>query len=164
MLEDRKAAILRAVVKEYIESANPVGSGRVADRSGVDVSTATIRSELVHLEEEGYLGPEGRIQVLGGRVERRLEALRRRMPRAVGEHSGVGAMHAFVPWNGRADIARRVLDRAFEEGLLAFNAGANPTKIRMLIPVNTTDEELETGFTMLEKAMRRVSEEMDLPC
>jgi heat-inducible transcriptional repressor len=55
MLEDRKAAILRAVVKEYIESANPVGSGRVADRSGVDVSTATIRSELVHLEEEGYL-------------------------------------------------------------------------------------------------------------
>ena len=32
---------------------------------------------------------------------------------------------------------------AFEEGLLAFSAGANPAKIRMLLPVNTTDEELE---------------------
>jgi hypothetical protein len=29
--------------------------------------------------------------------------------------------------------------------------------------VNTTDEELESGFTMLEKAMRRVAEERDLP-
>ncbi|MCH2411908.1 MAG: heat-inducible transcriptional repressor HrcA [Acidimicrobiales bacterium] len=55
MSEDRKAAILRAVVQEYIESANPVGSGRVADRSGIDVSTATIRNELVLLEEEGFL-------------------------------------------------------------------------------------------------------------
>jgi hypothetical protein len=30
--------------------------------------------------------------------------------------------------------------------------------------VNTTDEELESGFTILEKAMRRVAEEFALPC
>jgi hypothetical protein len=30
--------------------------------------------------------------------------------------------------------------------------------------VNTTDEELEAGLTMLEKAMRRVAEECGLPC
>jgi hypothetical protein len=34
----------------------------------------------------------------------------------------------------------------------------------MLLPVNTNNEEIETGFTMLEKAMRRVAEELDLPC
>jgi hypothetical protein len=34
----------------------------------------------------------------------------------------------------------------------------------MLLPVNTNNEEIETGFTMLEKAMRRVGEELDLPC
>jgi hypothetical protein len=32
----------------------------------------------------------------------------------------------------------------------------------MLLPVNTTDEELEAGFTMLEKAIRRVGEERKL--
>ena len=53
---------------------------------------------------------------------------------------------------------------AFEEGLLVFTAGSKPTKIRMLLPVNTTDEELETGFSMLEKALLRVAEEHDLPC
>ncbi len=97
-------------------------------------------------------------------MERRLEALRRRLPRAVGPHSGVGAMHAFVPFDGRPAVVKRILEVAFEEGLFVFSAGANPTKIRMLLPVNTTDEELEAGFTMLEKAMRRVAEELDLPC
>ena len=148
----------------YTRTYNPRPGLVSGTFAGSTVGMAVGTRIIERLEEEGYLGPEGRIQVLGGRVERRLEALRRRMPRAVGAHSGMGAMHAFVPWNGRADIARRVLDLAFEEGLLAFNAGTNPTKIRMLIPVNTTDEELETGFTMLEKAMQRVSQEMDLPC
>lgn len=55
MLDDRKAAILRAVVQEYIETAQPVGSGRIADADGVDVSSATVRNEMVTLETEGYL-------------------------------------------------------------------------------------------------------------
>ena len=55
MLDDRKASILRAVVQEYIETAQPVGSGRIAAAPGVDVSSATIRNEMATLETEGYL-------------------------------------------------------------------------------------------------------------
>jgi heat-inducible transcriptional repressor len=55
MLDERKAAILRAVVEEYIETAQPVGSGHVAAAPGVDVSSATIRNEMAQLETEGYL-------------------------------------------------------------------------------------------------------------
>ena len=55
MLDDRKAAILSAVVREYIETAQPVGSGRVATAPGVAVSSATVRNEMVALEEQGYL-------------------------------------------------------------------------------------------------------------
>jgi heat-inducible transcriptional repressor len=54
-LDARKAAILEAVVTEYIGSAQPVGSSHVAKASRVNVSTATIRSEMVALEHEGYL-------------------------------------------------------------------------------------------------------------
>src|SRR3954462_13126356 len=53
MLDERKAAILRAVVEEYIETAQPVGSGHVAP--AVNVSSATVRNELATLEQEGYL-------------------------------------------------------------------------------------------------------------
>ncbi|MDE0893122.1 MAG: heat-inducible transcriptional repressor HrcA [Acidimicrobiales bacterium] len=55
MLEDRKAAILSAVVEEYIHTAQPVGSERVAASHAVEVSSATIRSELANLEDLGYL-------------------------------------------------------------------------------------------------------------
>jgi heat-inducible transcriptional repressor len=53
MLDERKAIILRAVVEEYIETAQPVGSGHIAP--AVNVSSATVRNDMVSLEQEGYL-------------------------------------------------------------------------------------------------------------
>lgn len=55
MLDERKAAILSAVVQEYIGTAQPVGSGRIATAPGVEVSSATVRNEMAALEEAGYL-------------------------------------------------------------------------------------------------------------
>jgi heat-inducible transcriptional repressor len=55
MLDDRKAAILRAVVQEYIETAQPVGSAHVTRAGDLTVSSATVRNEMALLEREGYL-------------------------------------------------------------------------------------------------------------
>ncbi len=55
MLDERKATILRAVVSEYIHTAQPVGSSHVAHTSGVEVSPATVRSDMAQLEADGYL-------------------------------------------------------------------------------------------------------------
>src|SRR5687767_15716812 len=55
MLDDRKAEILRAVVEEYIDTAQPVGSARIVQRGRLPVSAATVRNELAVLEREGYL-------------------------------------------------------------------------------------------------------------
>jgi heat-inducible transcriptional repressor len=48
-------AILRVVVESYIETAEPVGSSLVADVADLGVSSATIRNELVQLDQQGYL-------------------------------------------------------------------------------------------------------------
>jgi heat-inducible transcriptional repressor len=55
MLDERKAAILRAVVEEYIHTAQPVGSSHVAGKPELAVSSATVRNEMGVLEREGYL-------------------------------------------------------------------------------------------------------------
>ena len=55
MLDDRKAAILRAIVEEYIQTAQPVGSNTVMAAAAVQVSPATIRNDMVALEREGFL-------------------------------------------------------------------------------------------------------------
>ncbi len=73
-------------------------------------------------------------------------------------------MQAFVPFDGSAEVVSAIVQAAFEEGLMVFSAGSNPAKIRMLLPANTTDEELEAGFTILDKVLRRVAEERDLSC
>src|SRR4030088_2855355 len=54
-MEDRKQAILRAVVHEFTSSALPVGSQALQTRYFVNLSSATIRSELAELSDLGYL-------------------------------------------------------------------------------------------------------------
>ena len=55
MLDERKSAILRAIVEEYIQTAQPVGSNHVVAATNVQVSSATIRNDMVALERDGYL-------------------------------------------------------------------------------------------------------------
>ena len=52
MLDERKSAILSAIVEEYIQTAQPVGSSHVASHANVAVSSATIRNDMVFLERE----------------------------------------------------------------------------------------------------------------
>ncbi len=54
-LDERKAAILRAVVEEYVETAQPVGSQTIARSTALAVSSATVRNEMTILERDGYL-------------------------------------------------------------------------------------------------------------
>lgn len=55
-LGERKAAVLRAVVEEYVRTGEPVGSEAVAENAQLGVSPATIRNEMAALEEMGFLG------------------------------------------------------------------------------------------------------------
>ncbi len=55
MLTDRQLLILKAIVDDYIRSAEPVGSRSVSKREDISYSPATIRNEMADLEELGYL-------------------------------------------------------------------------------------------------------------
>lgn len=54
-LNNRQQAILRAVIDDYIETAEPVGSKNLVSRHAFPVSSATVRNEMAELEEQGYL-------------------------------------------------------------------------------------------------------------
>ena len=55
MLDDRKLAVLRAIVEDYVSTNEPVGSRALVDRHNLDVSPATIRNDMAVLEEQGYI-------------------------------------------------------------------------------------------------------------
>jgi heat-inducible transcriptional repressor len=55
VLDDRKLAVLRAIVQDYVSNMEPVGSKTLVDRHHLDVSPATIRNDMAVLEEQGYI-------------------------------------------------------------------------------------------------------------
>ena len=55
MLDDRKLAILRAIVTDYVSSQEPVGSRALVERHNLGVSPATVRNDMAVLEDEGYI-------------------------------------------------------------------------------------------------------------
>ena len=54
-LDERKKRILQAIVEEYINTAEPVSSGSIARKYGLELSSATIRNEMADLEKVGYI-------------------------------------------------------------------------------------------------------------
>ena len=54
-LDDRKMRILRAIIDDYINTAEPIGSRTIARKHELGLSSATIRNEMADLEEMGFL-------------------------------------------------------------------------------------------------------------
>jgi heat-inducible transcriptional repressor len=55
MQEERRLAVLRAIVEDYVVTEAPVGSKGLVERHGLGVSPATIRNDMAALEEEGFI-------------------------------------------------------------------------------------------------------------
>ena len=55
MVEDRKLAVLRAIVEDYVSTQEPVGSKALVERHQLGVSPATVRNDMAALEDEGFI-------------------------------------------------------------------------------------------------------------
>ena len=54
-LDERKYKILQAIIRNYLETGEPVGSRTISKDSDLNLSSATIRNEMADLEELGYI-------------------------------------------------------------------------------------------------------------
>jgi heat-inducible transcriptional repressor len=55
MSEERRLAVLRAIVQDYVQTSEPVGSKALLERHQLGVSAATVRNDMAALEEEGLI-------------------------------------------------------------------------------------------------------------
>jgi len=130
--------------------------------AGSTVGMAMGARILERLESEGYLGPDGGISRLESRINAAFASLDARLPGVITARSGLGAMQAFVAWDGDAEITAKLVSICLDEGVLFQTAGSSPTKIRLLPPLCLTEVELESAFASLERALRRVAASRDL--
>lgn len=54
-LDDRKTKILQAIIQNYLETGEPVGSRTISKYTDLHLSSATIRNEMADLEDLGYI-------------------------------------------------------------------------------------------------------------
>ncbi|WP_226346056.1 heat-inducible transcriptional repressor HrcA [Agilicoccus flavus] len=55
MSDERRRAILRAIVQDYVDTSEPVGSKSLLERHALGVSAATVRNDMAILEDEGLI-------------------------------------------------------------------------------------------------------------
>ena len=54
-LTDRQHIILKAIIQNYLETGEPVGSRTLSKSTDLNLSSATIRNEMADLEDMGYI-------------------------------------------------------------------------------------------------------------
>ena len=54
-MDERKNKLLKYIVDEYVDSAEPVGSSLIVDKYELNVSPATVRNDMMELENDGYI-------------------------------------------------------------------------------------------------------------
>jgi 4-aminobutyrate aminotransferase/(S)-3-amino-2-methylpropionate transaminase len=138
-----------------MDAAEPGGLG--GTYSGSPIACAAALAVLDVIEEEKLID---RANHIGEKMKSRLEAISRRNNTVpIAEIRGPGAMVAFdvVKTRGTdepdADMTKKVITKARENGLILLSCGVYGNAIRLLVPLTASDELLEEGLDVLEQAL-----------
>jgi len=146
---------LSAVVgnKKYFDSlpkssiGSTFGGNPVACAAGIEV--------IKIIDEEKLLD---RAVHLGKIIKLRFDEMQKKYP-SVKEIRGIGAMYAleFVKdgdrWEPDADTCRKVIVNSMENGVILAGAGLHKNIIRLLVPLVITDEQINEGLDVVDKAI-----------
>src|SRR5690606_14292134 len=90
---------------------------------------------------DGYLGSDGKIEKIYARFSQGLERLHRQYPNLIEGPWGLGAMIGLTVFKGDMEKSKQFTLKLFDNGVLSFMAGGNPTRVRFLPPVGAVTME-----------------------
>ncbi len=101
-------------------------------------------------------GPNGKNSRFHSLFSKLLTEIAERHPGCLQGPFGVGSMIAFTPFNGETALVTKIAHALFEEGLICFIAGSNPTRIRMLPPVPVlSEDEIKAACGLIETTLKK---------
>jgi len=123
---------------------------------------AAARVILHQLSTGDFYGPGGRLTQLHEHFANRLHHLSERYPGWVTGPFGIGAMIALTPFDGRPEQAKALLQALFKNGVMAFVAGAAPTRIRFLMPLGVvTEADIDAVCRIFETTLIEVADAVE---
>lgn len=122
--------------------------------TGATAAIFAARTILHRLGTGGYFGPSGRLAQVHERFVQHLDRIHTEHPDRISGPWGLGGMIAFTPFDGSAERNRQVLDALFEAGVIAFSAGSDPTRVRLLPPFGViTDEQIDAVCGLIAQVL-----------
>ncbi len=135
----------------YTEEYNPKPGLIAGTFSGGTVSMST-GLEILEMLEEGYVGPNGRINQIHKKFIEGINQLNSTSCKGLlSDAGGMGLMIAFTPFEGKKEQTEAFIKKLFNNGLIAFSCGKDPVRIRFLVPAIIQDQEIDLALQILEK-------------
>jgi len=120
-------------------------------------SATAITAGIAVLDElltGGYFGPGGKVVALHESFKSRLEGIAERHPDLLTGPYGIGAMVACTPFGGDASKVKDFIYALFDNGVIGFIAGANPTRARFLLPIAAiTQDDIDQATRIIENTL-----------
>lgn len=92
------------------------------------------------LIDNGNFGENGRNVQLHHHFVAGLQRVGEKYPGSISGPHGVGGMVAFTPFDGSADVAVKLVKAMYDNGLMSFMAGGDPSRVRFLMPLGCIEE------------------------
>ncbi|HRD56235.1 MAG TPA: aminotransferase class III-fold pyridoxal phosphate-dependent enzyme [Parachlamydiaceae bacterium] len=103
---------------------------------------------------KGFFGSKGKIAEIHRYFKQKLEDLSHKYPNLIQGPFGIGTMIAFTPFHGDAVKTAEFIQKLFQNGVISFVAGANPTRVRFLIPADfITLQDIDEALKIVEETL-----------
>jgi 4-aminobutyrate aminotransferase-like enzyme len=148
------AKTLQNAATLYTEEYNPKPNLIAGTFSG-STPTLTAGLEILKtLENEGFLGPEGKIQKIHKEFVAMLNRLNETTCKGLlNDAGGLGLMIAVTPLDGSKEKMNDLLKVLFKNGLMSFGCGRGPFRLRFLVPAVMSSHDIQVAGKIIEKSI-----------
>ncbi len=140
----------------FSEELNPRPGLIAGTFNGSLVSLNMANKTIRYLTEGNFYGDKGRIKELEDSFILRLNRLKKDKKNKIGYVGGIGTMISFEIGDSSKEVTIKFLKRLFNNGIIAFMAGSNPTRVRFLLPLSILDEQIDEIFSIIDKTLKEI--------
>jgi 4-aminobutyrate aminotransferase-like enzyme len=141
----------------FSEELNPK-PGLIAGTFNGSLSAIIMANKtLDYLISGNFFGELGRVKEIGLDFTKRLEALKEKLGQnKIGFISSKGVMIAFEIGQANKIDTEKFIKKLFDNGVITFNAGKDPMRVRLLLPISITKEHIDEIFVIIENTIKQV--------
>ncbi len=149
------AKSLQGAATLYTEELNPKAGLVSGTFAGSSSALASSKAVMDILDNDGYMGPQGKIQKIHNEFKQMLNEINESGPckGLLREAEGMGLMIGVIPLDGSKEKMMLLNKKLFNNGIICFGCGRGPFKLRFLLPAILETKHIQEAKVILQKSI-----------